>query len=324
MNTALVIGISGGFGASVAEALAARGWAIRALMRDPARLPASLSAVDVRVGDAMDPAAVRRAAEGVDVLVYAANPPRYDWQDKALPMLEATAQAVESLGLTVLFPGNVYVLDPAQGPDHDEQAPLRPCTGKGETRLAMERRLQQASERGARVIVLRMGDYIGAHAPSAWLGVLLKKTRHGYTLSAPGPRDLLHTWAYLPDAACTAVALLERRDELPAWSLFHYRGYRLSIDDIAAALRRVSGRPVRVRPFPWWVLRLLAPFSVLFRGLLEMRYLWQHPLNLDDGRLRQLLGSTLVTTPFDQALIDSGLVSERPATVAVRHPGRVS
>ena len=40
MKTALVLGISGGFGGHVAQALARQGWGIRALLRDPARLPA--------------------------------------------------------------------------------------------------------------------------------------------------------------------------------------------------------------------------------------------------------------------------------------------
>lgn len=321
MNTALVIGISGGFGASMAEALAAQGWAIRALMRDPARLPASLDAVDVRVGDAMDPVAVRRAAEGVDLLVYAANPPGYRWKGVALPMLDASARAAEALGLTLLFPANVYVLDPAQGPVFAEDAVPAPITGKGRLRLAMEQRLQLASRRGAQVIVLRMGDYIGAHAPSAWLGVLLQRRDRDYKLSLPGPRDLPHTWAYLPDAARAAAALAGRRAQLPAWSLFHFRGHRASLAEIAAALREVSGRPVRLSAFRWWAVRLLAPFSPLFRGLLEMRYLWRREVHLDDTALRRVLGDELVHTPLPQALADSFLAGgARPAAPAGHAP----
>ena len=167
MKTALVMGISGGFGSSAAQALAEQGWAVRALMRDPARLPAQLRNVEVVQGDAQDIEAVRKAARGVDVVVYAVNPPRYDWIGVALPMLETAAQVAEENRLTVLFPGNTYVFDPADGPDFDEQAPQRPATSKGKIRLAMEARLEQASRRGARVIVLRMGDYIGENAPSA-------------------------------------------------------------------------------------------------------------------------------------------------------------
>jgi len=307
MKTALVMGISGGFGASAAQALAEQGWAIRALMRDPARLPAQLRGVEVLTGDAKDIQAVCKAAHGVDLVVYAVNPPRYDWNGVALPLLENTAQVAEQNGLTVLFPGNVYVFDPADGPDFDEQAPRRPVTSKGKIRQAMEARLEQASRRGARVIVLRMGDYLGENAPSAWLGVLLKRTRDGFTIATPGPRDLTHTWAYLPDAAQAAADLAAMRDQLPRWSVFHFRGYRMSLRDIADTLQQVSGERVRLKAFPWWAVWIMAPFSVLFRGLVEMRYLWRRQVNLDDAKLQRTLGKPVPHTPLPLALAELGL-----------------
>ena len=173
----------------------------------------------------------------------------------------------------------------------------------------MELRLQQASQKGARVIVLRMGDYIGENAPSAWLGVLVKRSGKGFTVSPPGPRHLSHTWAYLPDAASTAVALAQVKDTLPAWNVFHFRGYRMSLNELAATLHSVSGKPVRLKAFPWWALRLMAPFSAMFRGVLEMRYLWNRELNLDDGKLQQVLGKPAPHTPLAQALWEIGLVA---------------
>jgi nucleoside-diphosphate-sugar epimerase len=307
MKTALVMGISGGFGASTAEALARQGWSIRALMRDPARLPAQLRGAQVIAGDAGDIDAVRRAAKDTDLIVYGVNPPRYDWKGSALPMLENAARVAEEEGLTLVFPGNVYVFDPADGPDFDEQAPLSPPTAKGTIRKAMEMRLQEASRRGAQIIILRMGDYIGRHAPSAWLGVLIKRTRKGLAVSTPGPRDLPHTWAYLPDTARTVAELAAVRERLPAWNVFHFRGYRVSFNDLAATLATVSGRQVTLRPFPWWMLRLAAPFSVLFRGLLEMRYLWNRQVNLEDGLLQRTLGKPVPHTPLAQALTEIGL-----------------
>jgi nucleoside-diphosphate-sugar epimerase len=310
MATALVMGITGGFGGSTAEALRRRGWSIRALLRDPARLPAQFADVEAVTGDAADIQAVRRAADGADLIVYAVNPPGYKWKGVVLPMLENVATVAEERDTTVLFPGNVYVFDPADGPEFNEQAPMRPNTGKGETRKAMELRLRLAVQRGARVIVLRMGDYIGRHAPSAWLGVLVKRTRNGYKVSAPGPRDLPHTWAYLPDAAEVAATLADKRDRLPAWSVFHFRGHRMSLNDVADALRTASGREVVLKSFPWWPVRAMAPFSVLFRGLQEMRYLWDHPVNLDDRRLRRILGGPPPHTPLQQVLAEIGLLDD--------------
>lgn len=307
MKTALVMGISGGFGGAVAQALVRQGWSVRALLRDPARLPARFHGAEVVVGDARDVDAVRKAAAGADLIVYGVNPPRYDWKGTAVPMLENAARVAEEQRATVLFPGNVYVLDPAQGPVFDEGAPMQPRTGKGRLRMAMEARLEQAGRRGAQVIILRMGDFIGENAPSAWFGVLVKRTGTGLSLATPGPRDLVHTWAFLPDAARAAVELVERRRELPPWNVFHFRGHRLSLNAIAKTLRTASGRPVKVKRFPWWFVRMLAPFSVLFRGLLEMRYLWNLEVNLDDRKLQRALGHAAPHTPLELALTEMGL-----------------
>ncbi len=306
MKTALVMGISGGFGASVAEVLAERGWSIRTLIRNPARLPARFDDAQVVTGDAADLEAVRSAARGAELLVYGVNPAGYKWKGTSLPMLEAAATVAEEQAMTLLFPGNVYVFDPADGPCFDESSPLRPPTPLGEIRLAMEQRLEQAATRGAQVILLRMGDFMGARAPNAWLGALIKRRRYGFALGTPGPRNLAHTWAYLPDVAATAVELVELRDRLPAWSVFHFRGYRLSAIDLANALRTASGRHVKLRPFPWWMLRPMAPFSHLFRGLLELRYLWKREVHLDDRSLRQTLGGPPPSTPVTRALREMG------------------
>lgn len=187
---------------------------------------------------------------------------------------------------------------------------MSPVTAKGGIRKAMETRLREASRRDARVIVLHMGDYIGRHAPSAWQGVLVKRNRKGLALSAPGPRDLVHTWAYLPDAAQTVAEPAAIREPLPAWNLFHFHGYRVSFDEIAETLATISGRRVGVRPFPWWALRLAAPFSVLFRGLCEMRYLCNREVNLDDRLLQRTLYKPVPHTPLARALTEIGLAND--------------
>ena len=49
-------------------------------------------------------------------------------------------------------------------------------------------------------------------------------------------------------------------------------------------------------------LRLAAPFHPLSRELLEMRWLWQQPLQLSNLRLCEVLGGDEPQTPWDEAL----------------------
>ena len=67
---------------------------------------------------------------------------------------------------------------------------------------------------------------------------------------------------------------------------------------IAASWRMAIVRVVQRRgepapgegPFAWWMVRLASPLVPTFRELLEMRYLWNEPVRMDNARLRALLG----------------------------------
>lgn len=304
MKTALILGITGGFGGYTAQALLHQGWHIRAMLRRGSDLPARFDGIEVVRGDAGKREDVHRAAAGAEIIVYAINPPGYRWEGVAQRLLDITARVAEENGQTIVFPGNVYVFNPDDGPEFNERSPLQPVSSLGRMRQQMEQRLQLASEHGARVIVLRMGDFIAPHARSAWLGHLLKKTRAGFSLAAAGPAHLTHTWACVPDAARAAAELVAIRDDLQAFDVFHFYGYRASFNDIAKAVRQATGKDVTPGAFPWLAIRLLAPFNSMFRGLVEMRYLWQREICLTDEKLRTTLGKPLPQTPLAEAVRD--------------------
>ncbi len=314
MKTALVMGITGGFGGHVAQALARKGYSIRALMRDPAKLPQRFEGADVVAGDAAKIEDVRAAAEGVDLIVYGVNPPKYRWEGVVLPLIENTARIAEEKSLTVVFPGNVYVFDPKDGPLFDENAPHNPVSSKGQMRKEMEARLKTASENGARIIIIRMGDFIGENLASGWLQFLVKSTKKGYALSAAGRRDLIRTWAYLPDVGRTVAELVEKKDLLKPFSVFHFKGYQISFNDIKQAMEQASGRPVSMGSFPWIALQLMSPFNKMFKELLEMRYLWKEEVNLDETKLERTLGKAVPYTPLSEALLECSFIDREVAS----------
>jgi nucleoside-diphosphate-sugar epimerase len=309
MKTALVLGITGGFGGHVAEALAGDGWRLRALVREAARLPERFRSAECVVGDASRIDDVRRAADGADLIVYGVNAPYHQWESTVLPWLDVTAQVAEARRLTLVFPGNVYNFDPADGPQFDEGSPMRPVRPRGRLREAMEARLRRASENGARVLILRTGNFIGAYGHSTWLRHLIKPGRNGYVLSAAGPRHIRHAWAYLPDVAASIAALLHTQTTLPAFSVIHFKGYEASFNDFASAIQQATGKAVAMTAFPWWLMRLAQPFSRWVRSLFEMRYLWNSEIHLREDKLVGLLGASIPRTPLHLALLQSGLVA---------------
>ena len=307
-RTALVIGATGGIGGEAAAALLRRGWRVRGLNRDPAGAArrAGRAGIEWVAGDAMSPADVRRAATGVDVIVHAANPPGYrNWRGLALPMLDSTIQAAEATGATIVFPGTVYNFGPDAFPLLSEASPQNPVTRKGKIRVEMEERLARAAERGVRTIVVRAGDFFGPRPGNSWFSDgMIRKGRPLRSVMDPARPGVGHAWAYLPDVAETMARLVERRDELEPFAVFHFGGHWFDDNaEFARAALRVAGHPEgKVRAFPWWAMVAIAPFVTFAYEMLEMRYLWRVPVRLDNRKLVTFLGEE-PHTPLDAALI---------------------
>ncbi len=79
-----------------------------------------------------------------------------------------------------------------------------------------------------------------------------------------------------------------------------------------AALERVAGRRLSVKRIPWLALRAVAPFVETLREMLEMRYLWDNTVLLDNAKLVKTLGvepHTPLETALKTALQGQGCLS---------------
>lgn len=297
-QTALVLGATGGVGGEVARLLVARGWRVKALHRGQRRG----DGLDWIVGDAMNRDDVLRAADGVQLIVHAVNPPGYrNWGQLVLPMLDNTIAAARASGARILLPGTVYNYGPDVFPFIAEDAPQRPVTRKGAIRVEMERRLKDC---GLPVLIVRCGDFFGPRAGNSWFAQgLVKPGKPVTSISNPGAPGIGHQWAYLPDVAETMVRLVERADALPVFARYAMQGH-WDADGLqmTGAIARVVGKPeLRAGAFPWWLTTVAAPFVTVFRELREMRYLWRHPVRLSNARLVAALGAE-PHTPLDEAV----------------------
>jgi len=307
-NTALILGATGGIGGEVARQLRDSGWNIRALQRGATHPVEQRDGMTWIRGDAMIAEDVRAAAEGCSVIVHAVNPPGYRrWSELVLPMLDNTIAAARAVGATIVLPGTVYNFGPDALPLLTEKSPQHPVTSKGAIRVEMERRLSKAGEAGTQVLIVRAGDFFGSTAKNSWFSQgLVKAGKPVGEVSIPNSRGIGHNWSYLPDVARTMVLLLARRESLPSFNTFHMAGHwDTDGTQMAAAIQRVvmrrTGRQPRITAFPWWLVSLASPFVSTFREMLEMRYAWREPVNLDNTRLIGELGRE-PHTPLDEAV----------------------
>ena len=80
-----------------------------------------------------------------------------------------------------------------------------------------------------------------------------------------------------------------------------FAGFTLSMADIAAALQRLAGQPMRVTSFPWWAMYLASPFWERACEMIDMRYLWNTAHSLDSMPFQSLLPD-FQPTPLDHVL----------------------
>lgn len=301
MKKVLVLGSSGRLGAAVTKAFAAAGWAVQAQRRTASQTPLPNGATEALV----DPLDVDRAfalVGAVDVIVHAANPPYADWPTAAVPLLAATIALAKKTGATILFPGNIYNFGSTQPELLLENTPQRADTKKGKIRVQLEHMLQVAASEGVPSVVLRAGDFFGSGSGS-WFDLATVKEIAKGKVTTLSPPNTKHSWAYVPDLAKMFVGVAEARETLPKFSVVNFAGYCITMEEMAAALARVTGRAVALKGFPWAFIRVASLVVPGWRELPELRYMWEMPHEIVAGAVSKSLAPPI--TPLDEALTAS-------------------
>ncbi len=138
-----------------------------------------------------------------------------------------------------MIPGNVYNYGRAMPPVLTEDTPWRAETRKGKIRIRMENAYRDS---GVRTIVLRGGDFLEAAKTGNWFDSHIAAKAWQGKLTYPGPRDIEHAWAYLPDMARALVGLAEKRLEFGAFKEFGFPGLALDGNALIAAVAAVTGK----------------------------------------------------------------------------------
>jgi len=316
--TVLVLGAAGRIGEALVVAFADAGWQVRAQSRKPlAQELAARPQVRAVQCDALDASALLAAAKGVDVVIHALNPPYTEWGRLALPLVDTAIAAARVGGALLMLPGNVYNFGNELPPLLTLATPERGNTPKARIRIEAEARLAAAPQLDS--VVIRAGDFFGSAQPGSWFDLALASKRARGRFIYPGPLNVEHAWAYLPDLARVFVRVAELRVQLRGPHRLHFAGHGVTGEEMRLAFEGAAGYPLRSGSLPWWLFRLASPLVPMWRELLAMRYLWQRPHRLDEAALVALIGPVR-QTPLQQAvsaaLADTGPLRKRGPRVA--------
>jgi nucleoside-diphosphate-sugar epimerase len=296
----LVLGARGRLGFAAAEAFREAGWSVKGLVR-PGRardVPRKVEPVE-----AVTRAEAVEAARGCDVVLNAFNPVITEWQKNALSLAHGAIACAEDNGATLLFPGSVWNYGRGMPPVLDESTPMQPTTRKGKMRVEIEQRTGEACDRGMRAIILRAGDFFGGGRGS-WFDLVVTKEIERQRLTYPGPPDVVHAWAYLPDLTATMVQLAERRQQFSACETFGFPGHSITGAELIGAIEAVTNATFNVRKMSWWMLKTFGQLLAMGRELSELEYLWRVPHRIDGEKLKAAIGD-VPHTPLKDAVAAS-------------------
>ncbi|TPL47546.1 SDR family oxidoreductase [Mesorhizobium sp. B2-4-6] len=300
MTKIAILGANGRLGRVVGKAFIDAGFDVRAVTRT-GKVPAELKGAAAIAGDALDRDSLIRATHGVDIVFNGLNPIYTDW-DKCMPMAENVMTACRENGALHLFPGTVYNYGSPMPQVITEATPFHPTTEKGRIRCAMEALFRGEAEAGrVRTITLRAGDFFGGTGSGSWFDLVVAAKMEKGVYTAPGPADLVHEWAYLPDFAVGFVGLARNLDKLGFFETINFPGHAITDLDMKAAAEKALGRKLKLSFMPWWVLRAGSPFVAMWREIVSMSYLRFEAHRLVSTRLEEVIGE-IPHTPLDQAV----------------------
>lgn len=285
---------AGQVGPFVVDALRAAGKAVRVVKRHAADFPDD---VELRLGDAADPAFCRQACAGARVVYHCMNP-EYSvaaWARLVPLYMDNLIAAASAVGARLVVLDNLYMVE-MDGRPIDEDTPIRPQSRKGEIRARTADALFTAHARGRlEAIVGRASDFYGPRGTGTHFGeAFWKPVLAGKSVRVLPRLDTPHTYHYIPDVAQALVQLADAptaalgRD----WLLPCHPAEPTTA--LVARFSRALGHPITVRQMPKLAASLVGLFVPIVRELSEMLYQWESPFVVNDARFRAQFGARLV------------------------------
>lgn len=313
-KTVLILGASGGFGLALTQHMASCAWSVKAVSRNPLsderaklRVPDS---VEWLLGDISDNDFAHNAAEGVCAIVHALNAPYPKWDPLMIDYTQRIVELAQQREAQLFFTGNIYNAGiPASGVI-DSSTPDQPVNNKGEIRAQIERLIRQGASTQSTTTIMRFGDFFGPHGTTTNWFKQSTKELHKNKLVLPGPADIKHTWAYLPDAVAAMEKVISMRvhgsaavEQQPNHLVLPFAGHRFTFNELKKIIESHLQSQLETKNIPWRILKLMGFVVPVFRDLFDMRYLWKHDLRMDEANLVKYLGNTPRKTPLEKAVI---------------------
>jgi dihydroflavonol-4-reductase len=217
-ETVFVTGATGFLGRHLLPALCRRGYAVRALVRQPNAHPwlARYPNVAIVQGNIGDSASLRSELDGASTVIHAAGRFRFWGQDADFqPVNVAGTQhmlaAAQRAGVRrIVHVSTIAVIgQPEPGRLVDEEHPPHPADPYQRSKLAAEHAVQDAAAGGLDAVIVRPGAFYGPLGQYGFNRLFFRDPMRGLIMQMDFGRHIIFP-AYVPDVAVGAILALER------------------------------------------------------------------------------------------------------------------
>jgi len=288
MENVAIFGAAGAIGRAVGAELQRRGIRFRVVGRSRPNLEQAfgkMANAEVFPADLSEARSAGAAARGVDTIIYCVGLP-YPSHQLHPVLMRTTLEAAKLVKVSrLVLPSSVYSYGVPRASSVAETHPREPHTRKGKYRKEQEDLLMAAhAEGGPQGMIVRLPDFYGPHADLGLANPIFRAALAGKTANWAGPDNTPHEFVYVPDTGPVIVDLASRAECYgEAWN-FGGAGTINTMDFITRIYRAV-GRAPKYRAAGAGLLKVLGWFNPTIREVVEMLYLQETPVILDDSKL---------------------------------------
>ncbi|MBM7542286.1 SDR family oxidoreductase [Amphibacillus cookii] len=305
MQTAIVLGATGGTGQVIVSELLGRGIEVIAFGRSQSKLNALMVEHDhnpkltYKLGDIFDYQTIINAAEDVEVIFQCANVKYQEMKDKLLLLGESVMKVADTLGKKIVIVDGIYVYG-HQVAKGDESHPHQPHTKKGKIRVEFEQLIFSPKWKRARALIVRLPDYYGPTSQNSYLQPTLEGMAANKISIFIGNLKTPREYVYLPDAARMIINIAMEDDSYGEnWNI---PGTELiSGKEIIQIARQVTGSRKLIIPLTKNAIRFIGLFDVFMREIVEIMYLTKEGFILSGEKYENRIGP-IPKTPFKKGL----------------------
>ena len=304
IEKAAIFGAAGAIGPWVAAELERRGIPFRVVGRSRARLEAAfgkMTNANIFDADVSDLRSASAAARGVDTIFYAVGLP-YPAHSQHPALMRTTVEAALAMQVRrLVLVSSVYAYGVPRASRVAETHPRQPETRKGQFRKEQEDLVFAAEKKGPlQGLVVRLPDFYGPGAENSLANPIFHAALAGKTANWVGPVNTTHEFVFVPDTGPVIVELASTPECYgEAWN-FAGPG-EINTLDFITRIYRAAGRPPKYRTAGRTILKVMGWFNPLYKELIEMLYLEETPVILDDRKLLTRFPNVKKTT-YDEGI----------------------